>query len=51
VPFYLALFASAARKKHIRPLRFSIWLAYLSGDALASVDSGPLASAYNIEDN
>lgn len=32
---YLALFASA-RKKHNRPLfRFSIWLAYLGGDALA----------------
>ncbi|TKW08988.1 hypothetical protein SEVIR_6G061900v4 [Setaria viridis] len=32
---YLAFFASA-RKKHIRPLfRFSIWLAYLGGDAIA----------------
>jgi hypothetical protein len=32
---YLAFFASS-RKKHIRPLfRFSIWLTYLGGDALA----------------
>jgi hypothetical protein len=32
---YLELFASA-RKKHIWPLfRFSIWLAYLGGDAIA----------------
>uniref|UniRef100_A0A0E0BGN0 DUF4220 domain-containing protein n=1 Tax=Oryza glumipatula TaxID=40148 RepID=A0A0E0BGN0_9ORYZ len=35
VQFYLAIFANA-RKKHIRPLfRFSIWLAYLGGDAVA----------------
>ncbi|XP_006663294.1 uncharacterized protein LOC102713584 [Oryza brachyantha] len=35
VQCYLAMFASA-RKKHIRALfRFSIWLAYLGGDALA----------------
>uniref|UniRef100_A0A0E0MDS9 DUF4220 domain-containing protein n=1 Tax=Oryza punctata TaxID=4537 RepID=A0A0E0MDS9_ORYPU len=35
VQCYLAIFANA-RKKHIRPLfRFSIWLAYLGGDALA----------------
>jgi hypothetical protein len=35
VQCYLAMFASA-RKKHNRPLfRFSIWLAYLGGDALA----------------
>jgi hypothetical protein len=32
---YLAIFASA-RRKHIRNLfRFSIWLAYLGGDAIA----------------
>uniref|UniRef100_A0A0E0F3L7 DUF4220 domain-containing protein n=1 Tax=Oryza meridionalis TaxID=40149 RepID=A0A0E0F3L7_9ORYZ len=35
VQCYLAIFANA-RKKHIRALfRFSIWLAYLGGDALA----------------
>lgn len=35
VQFFLAIFANA-RKKHIRPLfRFSIWLAYLGGDAVA----------------
>ncbi|CAL5033466.1 unnamed protein product [Urochloa decumbens] len=35
VQCYLSFFASA-RKKHIRPIfRFSIWLAYLGGDALA----------------
>ncbi|EEC67874.1 hypothetical protein OsI_35508 [Oryza sativa Indica Group] len=35
VQLYLAIFANT-RKKHIRPLfRFSIWLAYLGGDALA----------------
>ncbi|CAL5091493.1 unnamed protein product [Urochloa decumbens] len=44
--FYLALFASA-RKKHIRPLfRFSIWLAYLAGDALAIY---ALATLFNRE--